>query len=162
MLKINFLTYLTNFQYFCWRCSWLIEYLILNIEKKILFYKCPMIQLISNSIFPRYPFLKKCCKDNEWLVWRTYSQCGNYGNLLSHFLYKNFVKWMFSLKKLRKSWFHEICFQWEWIFSHSVLVACTQCENFMIFLSLRFYVKSSLGSLEQKNYHFNTFRCSEF
>ena len=110
MSKINFLTYLTNFQYFCWRCSWLIEYLILNIEKKILFYKCPMIQLISNSIFPRYPFLKKCCKDNEWLVWRTYSQCGNYENLLSPFFDKNFVKGTPSLEKLLKSWFHEIFF----------------------------------------------------
>ena len=74
MLKINFLTYLVNFQYFCWRCSWLIEYLILNIEKKILFYKCPMIQLISNSIFPRYPFLKNIVKImNGWFDVCTHS-----------------------------------------------------------------------------------------
>ena len=37
----------------------------------------------------------------------------------------------------------------------------TQCENFMIFLPLRFYVKSILVILEVQICHFNTFRDSE-
>ena len=39
----------------------------------------------------------------SWL-WILYSQCGNYGNLLSHFFDKNFVKATFLLKKILKSW----------------------------------------------------------
>ena len=38
------------------------------------------------------------------------TQCGNYRNLLSHFFDKNFVKLTILLKKLLKSWFHEIFF----------------------------------------------------
>ena len=35
-------------------------------------------------------------------------KCGNYGNSLSHFFDKNFVKVTFLLKKMLKSWFDEI------------------------------------------------------
>ena len=38
------------------------------------------------------------------------AQCGNYGNLLSRFFDKNFVKVTFLLKKILKSWFDEIFF----------------------------------------------------
>ena len=48
-------------------------------------------------------------------------QCKNYWNLLSNFFDKNFVKVIFLLKKLQKSWFHEIFFWWEWISSFSTL-----------------------------------------
>ena len=55
------------------------------------------------------------CNKNELLYLKSYEakkhffreikvqtpQCGNYENLLSHFLHKNFVKAMFSLKELR-------------------------------------------------------------
>ena len=34
--------------------------------------------------------------------------CGNYGNLLSQFFDKNFVKVTFFMKKILKSWFDEI------------------------------------------------------
>ena len=37
-----------------------------------------------------------------------------------------------------------------------------QCGNFMIFLSLRFYVKSILGILEVQNLSFDTFRGCRF
>ena len=36
--------------------------------------------------------------------------CGNHGNLLSHFFFKNFVKATFLLKKSLKSWFDEMFF----------------------------------------------------
>ena len=38
----------------------------------------------------------------------------------------------------------------------------SQCGNFMIFLSLRFYVKSLLGILEMQNLPFIIFTRSEF
>ena len=38
----------------------------------------------------------------------------------------------------------------------------TQCENFLIFLSLRFYVKPKLVISEVQNCHFDTFRASNF
>ena len=41
------------------------------------------------------------------------TQCGNYGNLLSLFFGKNFVKVTFLLKKSLNSWFDEIFFRWE-------------------------------------------------
>ena len=41
------------------------------------------------------------------------TQCGNNINSLSYNFDKNFVKATFLLKKLLKSWFHEIFFQWE-------------------------------------------------
>ena len=41
------------------------------------------------------------------------AQCGNYGNLLSHFFDKNFVKVTFLLKKILKSWFDEIFYGWQ-------------------------------------------------
>ena len=48
------------------------------------------------------------------------AQCGNYGNLLSHFLAKNFVKITFLLKKILKSWFDEFFDGWQFIFPHFV------------------------------------------
>ena len=38
------------------------------------------------------------------------TQCGNDGNLLPHFFDKNFVKSIFLMKKLWKTWFHEFFF----------------------------------------------------
>ena len=68
------------------------------------------------------------------------SQCGNYGNSLSHFFGRNFVKATFLLKKLLKSWFHEIFVLWERIsrFStlcvfYSVCVALTCIISFVNF-----------------------------
>ena len=49
----------------------------------------------------------------------TVPQCGNYRNLITHFSDKNFVNAMFSLKKgkkVQKSWFYEMFFQWEIFF----------------------------------------------
>ena len=44
-------------------------------------------------------------------LWRiAIAQCEIYGNLLSHFVDKNFVKAKFLLKKLQKNWFYEIFF----------------------------------------------------
>ena len=50
-----------------------------------------------------------------------YTQCGNFGNSLSHFFDKNFVKATVLLNKLLKSWFHETFFQWERISQISTL-----------------------------------------
>ena len=47
------------------------------------------------------------------------AQCGKYGNLLSRFFGKNFVKAMHLLNKSLKSWFDGKNFQWEWIFYFS-------------------------------------------
>ena len=41
------------------------------------------------------------------------SQCGDFMNLLSRIFGKSFVKATFLLKKLLKTWFDEIFFQWE-------------------------------------------------
>ena len=41
-----------------------------------------------------------------------HTHCGKFGNLLSHFFDKKFVKATFLWKKLLKSWFHEIFFRW--------------------------------------------------
>ena len=50
-----------------------------------------------------------------------------------------------------------------WSQVNSILYVYTaQCGNFIIFLSLRFCVKSILGFLEVKIFHFNTFIGSEF
>ena len=46
----------------------------------------------------------------------TNSHFGNYGNLLSHFLGKNFVKPTHWLNKLLKSWFDGKKFRWEKFF----------------------------------------------
>ena len=51
----------------------------------------------------------------------TVSQCGNYGNSLSHIFVKNFVKVTVLLNKLLKSWFDEIIFRWERISLFSTL-----------------------------------------
>ena len=62
------------------------------------------------------------------------AQCGNYGNSLSHYFGKNFVKVTYLLKKILKSWFDEIFFQWERISRFSTL---WWCGNFWNLLSLR-------------------------
>ena len=47
-----------------------------------------------------------------------YTRCGNYGNILSHYFDKNFVKATFLLKQLLKSWFHKTFFREFLVFPH--------------------------------------------
>ena len=63
------------------------------------------------------------------------AQCGNYGNLLSMFFGKNFVK----VKVLLNSWFDEIYFQWEWIFHFST--ECMACVSIPHFGNFSFHAK---------------------
>ena len=73
--------------------------------------------------------------------------CGNYGNSLSYFFDKNFVKPTDLLKKLLKSWFHEMFFRWERISEISTLcdTLCGKMENS---LSLKInFVKSTIYSV---------------
>ena len=53
---------------------------------------------------------------SSWPIYPEISetQCENYGNLLSYFFDKNFVKAPFT-EKILKSWFDAIFSQWEWI-----------------------------------------------
>ena len=53
----------------------------------------------------------------------TWLQCANYGNLLSRFFDKKFVKPTFLLNKLPKRWFHEIEFSVRENFPLSTLMA---------------------------------------
>ena len=73
------------------------------------------------------------------------TQCGNYGNLLSHFFYKHFVKVVFLLDKSRSSRFHEIFFvDSEFlVFSHC---AKSSMWKFEIFILQGFYVKLNFRS----------------
>ena len=68
---------------------------------------------------------------------------------LTHFS-KNFVNVTVLLNKLLKSWFDEIFFgEREFlVFPQCGLVTKAQCGNDLIFLSLRFYVKSILKNQE--------------
>ena len=56
-------------------------------------------------------------------MWVIETHCGNYRNSLSRLFNKNFVKATILLKKILKSWFHGIFFQWERISRFSTL--CT-------------------------------------
>ena len=56
------------------------------------------------------------------------AQCGNCRNSLSHSFDKTFVKSTVLLKKLLKSWFDEIFFQWERISHFSTL--CVEITEF--------------------------------
>ena len=57
------------------------------------------------------------------------AQCGNYGNLLSHFFDKIFMKATFLWKKLSKSWFHEIFFTLCHSWKYSVKSIFIHCET---------------------------------
>ena len=73
------------------------------------------------------------------------THCGNYGNLLSNFSGKNFVKPTFLLKKSLKSWFDEIFFLWERISRFSTLWVSAQCGKMKNLVSLKkYFVKSTL------------------
>ena len=67
---------------------------------------------------------------NQNFVWNVakLAQCGNYGNLLSHFCGKSFVEATFSLKKFLKSWFHEK------LFSGSEFLNFPHCEAALLHL----------------------------
>ena len=76
----------------------------------------------------------------EKIPWK---QCGNYGNLLSHFFGKKFVKTTFlPAMNLLNSWFDEIFFQWERISRFFTL----WCRNYGNSLSLhsRIFAKNFL------------------
>ena len=126
------------------------------------------------------------------LVWYTMAfstqpQCGNYGNSLTPFFDKIFVK----AALLLKSWFHEEFLQWDCFFflfstlcqltlssccyflmwnkleilNHTYLgslIGNTQCVNFRIFLPLRFYVESILIIFKPNYWHFDHLSSSEF
>jgi len=87
-------------------------------------------------------FDEKKLRGSEFLVFpHCVAQCGNCRNSLSHFFHKNFVKAMVLLKKLLKSWYDEIFFQWERISRFSTLC----CGNSGILLP-PFCCKNSVKS----------------
>ena len=73
----------------------------------------------SNQLFSI--FFSKTFVSRNFCQKRVGAQCGNFANFLSYIFDKNFVKAPFLLKKLLKSWFHEIFFQWETISRFSKL-----------------------------------------
>ena len=73
----------------------------------------------SNQLFSI--FFSKTFVSRNFCQKRVGAQCGNFANFLSYIFDKNFVKAPFLLKKLLKSWFHEIFFQWEKIQHFSTL-----------------------------------------
>ena len=66
-------------------------------------------------------------------------QCGNYGNLLSHFFDKNFVKVILLLQKILKSWFDTV---YEYPFVEALKVFHLMNEN----------VKPELSKVQFENY----------
>ena len=73
--------------------------------------------LIGNTIFST----KQVLFLNKAFQFLLRTQCGNYGNLLSRFFNKNFVKATHLLNKSLKSWFDRKKFQWDWIFHFSTV-----------------------------------------
>ena len=88
------------------------------------------IWLTENLLFRRFHEINLICPlFGNKIPW---SHCGNYGNSLSRFYGKNFVKITFLLNKLLKNWFHEIFFRWERIFRFSTLCWSRSHSNFYL------------------------------
>ena len=78
-------------------------------------YKCTWWKIFReiNCLVSSLVILAKTLISRNFFQKSVRAQCGNCGNSLSHFSDKNFVKVTFLVKKLLKSWFHEIFFRWE-------------------------------------------------